>query len=155
MPQVCLVIAVPSNARPSPCLDNNSLHPLPSKLPPSSTPQAGPMESDPIDPSPAYASVLTSAPTSLEDFSITSSAPSVSTSLSLTPGHIKAHLRLLRAFQALKWRVQNPDSYPEVASKIPPRARSLNQKGRWIWFLQLAVERCAHPPRHSSAGLCM
>ena len=114
------------------------------------------MEFDLTDPSPAYTSTFTSEPSSLEDdLSIISSVPSASSSLSLAPGHIKAHLRLLRAFQALKWRVQNPDSYPEVASKIPPRARSLNQNDRWIWFLQLAVERCAHLPRHSSAHMSM
>lgn len=114
------------------------------------------MEFDPTDPSPAYTPALTSEPGSLEDdLSIISSIPSVSPSLSLAPKHIKAHLRLLRAFQALKWRVQNPDSYPEVASKIPPRARSLNQDDRWIWFLQLAVERCANLPPHSSSDLSM
>ena len=114
------------------------------------------MEDDLADPSPAYTSVFTAEPASLEGgLSVESSVPSASTGLSLTPEHIKAHLRLLRAFQALKWRVQNPDSYPEVASKIPPRARSLNQNDRWIWFLQLAVERSVHLPRHSSINLYM
>lgn len=100
------------------------------------------MEADFSDPSPAYTPTLTAEPSSVEDdLSIISSVPSASPSISLTSEHIKAHLRLLRAIQGLKWRVQNPDSYPEVASKIPPRARSLKQNDRWVWFLQLAVER--------------
>jgi len=97
------------------------------------------------DPSPAYTAAFTSPPSSLYDNqSIISSVPSVSANLNLTPEHIKAHLRLLRAFQALKWRVQNPDSYPEVAFRIPLGARSLNANDRWVWFLQLAVERFAY-----------
>jgi hypothetical protein len=100
------------------------------------------MEVDIIaDPSPAYTPTTAGPPSPDDDRSVISHVPSVSQSLNLTPEHIKAHLRLLRAFQALKWRVQNPDSYPEVASRIPPTAKSLNPNDRWIWFLQLAVER--------------
>jgi len=110
------------------------------------------MEIGVVDPSPAYTPTVTSSSSFIDDRSTISSVPSVSASLSLTPEHIKAHLRLLRSFQALKWRVQDPDSYPEVASRIPPRARSLNANDRWVWFLQLAVERCAYPQRHSSSN---
>ena len=107
---------------------------------------------DEFDPSPAYTPATTTERSSIGDgLSITSTAPSLTTNISLGPDHIKAHLRLLRAFQALKWRVQDPDSYPEVASKIPPRARSLSPKDRWVWFLQLAVERCARLSRHPSS----
>ena len=102
------------------------------------------MEGYTFEPSPAY-TPTSAAHTSLgDDTSTLSNVPSVSASLGLTQDHIKAHLRLLRAFQALKWRVQDPDSYPEVASRIPPRARSLKADDRWVWFLQLAVERCAY-----------
>ena len=103
-----------------------------------------------IDPSPAYTPTLVAHSSIDDDRSTVSTVPSVSANLHLTPEHIKAHLRLLRAFQALKWRVENPDSYPEVASRIPPRARSLNANDRWIWFLQLAVERYAYLPPHPS-----
>jgi len=107
-----------------------------------------------FDPSPAYTPAFTSPPSSLDDNrSIISSVPSVSANPTLTPEHIKAHLRLLRAFQALKWRVQDPDSYPEVAPKIPPRARSLDANDRWVWFLQLAVERFAYLQRYLSPDL--
>ena len=99
------------------------------------------MEADFPDPSPAYTPTLTAEPSIEDDLSATSSITSAYPGISLTSEHIKAHLRLLRAIQGLKWRVQNPESYPEVASKIPPGARSLKQKDRWVWFLQLAVER--------------
>lgn len=103
------------------------------------------MEHELVDPSPAY-TPASSARTLDDGRSMISQVPSISASFTLTPEHIKAHLRLLRAFQALKWRVQDPSSYPEVASRIPPRARSLSANDRWVWFLQLAVERYAYLP---------
>lgn len=112
------------------------------------------MEIEIIDPSPAYTPAHAARSPIDDDRSTISTAPSVSANLNLTPEHFKAHLRLLRAFQALKWRVQDPDSYPEVASRIPPRARSLNANDRWIWFLQLAVERYAYLPPPLGFGLC-
>ena len=102
------------------------------------------MEVDAFDPSPVYTPTSAAHRSFGDDTSTISNVPSVSASLGLTQEHIKAHMRLLRAFQALKWRVQDPDSYPGVASRIPSRARSLKADDRWAWFLQLAVERCAY-----------
>ena len=113
------------------------------------------MKVDISDPSPAYTPISAVHRSLDDDTSTISNAPSVSASLGLTQEHIKAHLRLLRAFQVLKWRVQDPDSYPEVASRIPPRARSLKADDRWVWFLQLAVERCDYLPRHLHSDLCV
>ena len=110
------------------------------------------MEADTFDPSPVYTPSSSAHHSPDDDTSTMSNVPSVSGNLGLTSEHIKAHLRLLRAIQALKWRVQDPDSYPEVASRIPPRARSLKADDRWVWFLQLAVERCAYPQQHPSFG---
>ena len=108
------------------------------------------MDVDTTDPSPAYTPAFTAHPPPIDARSsishASSYASSVSANLSLTAEHIKAHLKLLRAFQALKWRVQNHDSYPEVASRIPSKARALRPKDRWVWFLQLAVQRSAHLP---------
>lgn len=57
-------------------------------------------------------------------------SPLVSTS------QLQAHLNLLKAFKDLKDRVeQHPQGLPQLAI-------SLDAEKRWVWFLQLAVERC-------------
>lgn len=61
----------------------------------------------------------------------------------VTLEQIKAHLRLLRAFKLFQQRVEDPYSDPSVADSVPPIGRSLGAKGRWLWFLEMAVERWA------------
>ena len=57
---------------------------------------------------------------------------------------IKTHLRLLRAFRLFKQKVEDPYSDPEVGEIVPPVGRGLGVKGRWLWFLEMAVERPVH-----------
>jgi len=40
----------------------------------------------------------------------------------------------------MKQKVENPDSDPQLTSTIP-LARALPPEERWVWFLELAVER--------------
>lgn len=55
---------------------------------------------------------------------------------------IKTHLRLLRAFRLFKEKVEDPYSDPRVAGIVPPVGRAIGVNGRWLWFLEMAVERC-------------
>lgn len=48
---------------------------------------------------------------------------------------LQVHLDLLRAFKALKTRVE------EDPSGLPENARLLTAEKRWVWFLELSVER--------------
>jgi hypothetical protein len=57
----------------------------------------------------------------------------------VTPSQLKIHLELLRAFRELQLRVQ-ADS--DVANTFPPLAGALDADARWVWFLELALERC-------------
>lgn len=59
----------------------------------------------------------------------------------VTIEQIRSHLRLLRAFKLFQDRVEDPYSYSEVADVVPPIGRSIGVKGRWLWFLEMAVER--------------
>jgi len=54
-------------------------------------------------------------------------------------GQLKSHLRLLGIFMLMKQKVENPDSNP--CGTIPPLARAPPPEERWVWFLELAVER--------------
>lgn len=56
----------------------------------------------------------------------------------VTPSQLKIHLGLLRAFRELKLKVQEN---PDVDNAFPPLARALDPEARWIWFLELALER--------------
>jgi len=58
----------------------------------------------------------------------------------VTPSQLKIHLRLLRAFRELKLKVQEN---LDIASAFPPLAGALDPEARWVWFLELALERCA------------
>ena len=58
----------------------------------------------------------------------------------LTPSQIRVHLGLLRAFRELKLKVQESS---EIVSAFPPLAGALDPEARWVWFLELALERCA------------
>ena len=64
---------------------------------------------------------------------------------------IKTHLRLLRAFRLFKQKVEDPYSDPEVGEIVPPVGRGLGVKGRWLWFLEMAVER----PVHLTSSICL
>ena len=57
----------------------------------------------------------------------------------LTPSQIQVHLGLLRAFRELKLKVQESS---DVANSFPPLAGALDPEARWVWFLELALERC-------------
>ena len=57
---------------------------------------------------------------------------------------IVAQLRLLRAFRLFKQKVEDPYSDPDVRDIVPPVGRGLSAKERWLWFLEMAVERPVH-----------
>ena len=61
---------------------------------------------------------------------------------------LKAHLGLLRGFRELKNRVTDLQANQGVRDKLPLLARELGPQQRWIWFLELALERCIlrNPP---------
>ena len=52
---------------------------------------------------------------------------------------LKTHLRMLEAFRLFKEIVEDPFSDPEVARVV--RHIHIDPKGRWLWFLEMAVER--------------
>lgn len=56
----------------------------------------------------------------------------------VTPFQLKVHLGLLRAFRELKLKVQEDSN---VANAFPPLAGALDPEARWVWFLELALER--------------
>jgi hypothetical protein len=58
----------------------------------------------------------------------------------VTPSQLKVHLGLLRAFRELKLKVQEN---PDIANAFPPLAEALDPEARWVWFLELALERYA------------
>ena len=58
----------------------------------------------------------------------------------VTPSQLKIHLGLLRAFRELKLKVQQN---PDVANAFPSLAGALDPEARWVWFLELALERYA------------
>ena len=62
----------------------------------------------------------------------------------VTIAQVKTHLRLLRAFKRFQQKVEDLYSDSEVADVVPPIARSVGVKGRWLWFLEMAVERCVY-----------
>lgn len=62
----------------------------------------------------------------------------VTTAPFVTPSQLKAHLGLLRAFRDLKLKVQDNSNPSNV---FPPLAGALDPEARWVWFLELALER--------------
>ena len=58
----------------------------------------------------------------------------------VTPSQLKIHLGLLRAFRELKLKVQGSS---DTANTFPPLAGGLDAEARWVWFLELALERYA------------
>lgn len=59
-----------------------------------------------------------------------------------TISQLKAHLGLLKAFGELKNRVTDLEANQDVRNELPSLARELEPQRRWIWFLELALERC-------------
>lgn len=55
---------------------------------------------------------------------------------------LKSHLRLLGMFALMKRKVQDPSLDPQLSEAIPALAMTLSPEERWVWFLELAVERC-------------
>ena len=61
----------------------------------------------------------------------------------VTPSQLKTHLGLLRAFRELRLRVQENS---DIVNAFPPLAGALDPEARFVWFLELALERYAiHP----------
>jgi len=58
----------------------------------------------------------------------------------VTPSQLKIHLGLLEAFRELKLKVQENT---DIANAFPPLAGALDSEARWVWFLELALERYA------------
>lgn len=54
---------------------------------------------------------------------------------------IETHLGLLRAFRLFKEKVENLYSDLEMSQIVPSIGREISVKGRWLWFLEMAVER--------------
>lgn len=67
----------------------------------------------------------------------------------VVPSQLKIHLGLLRAFRELKLKVQESS---DIANTFPPLAGALDAEARWVWFLELALERYAihhYSPSHN------
>lgn len=59
----------------------------------------------------------------------------------VTLDDVKTHLRFLRAFKMFREKVEDPYSDPELSEIVPPIGRDIGPHGRWLWFLEMAVER--------------
>ena len=59
----------------------------------------------------------------------------------VTISQLKAHLGLLRAFRELENRVTDLEANRDVRDKLPPLGQKLGSQQRWVWFLELALER--------------
>ena len=62
----------------------------------------------------------------------------VTTAPFVTPSQLRTHLGLLRAFNELKFKVQENS---DTSNAFPPLAKALDPEARWVWFLELALER--------------
>lgn len=56
----------------------------------------------------------------------------------VSPSQLQTHLNLLRAFKDLRTRIE------QDTHNLPSAAASLDVEKRWVWFIELAVERCAN-----------
>jgi len=65
----------------------------------------------------------------------------------ITIEQIKSHSRLLRAFKLSQEKVEDPYSDPGVADVVPP-------VGRWLRFLEMAVERSVYFSVPGGLALC-
>jgi len=81
-----------------------------------------------------------SSPPSYDDMTFTIGSRTVTPPL-VSIGQLKSHLRLLGMFALMKRKIENPDSDPQLAEAIPLPAKALPPEERWVWFLELAVER--------------
>ncbi|KAF9644170.1 hypothetical protein BDM02DRAFT_3175056, partial [Thelephora ganbajun] len=81
-----------------------------------------------------------SLPPSYDDTTFTIGSRTVSRPL-VTIEQLKSHLRLLGMFARMKQKVEEPDSDPQLAENIPSLAKAQSPQKRWVWFLELAVER--------------
>lgn len=59
----------------------------------------------------------------------------------VTIPQLKAHLGLLRAFRELNNRITDLEASQDLRAKLPSLAQELRPQERWIWFLELALER--------------
>lgn len=53
----------------------------------------------------------------------------------VTPNQLQTHLNLLKAFNDLRTKIE------QGGEGLPSATASLDADKRWVWFLQLAVER--------------
>ena len=90
---------------------------------------------------PTYARIPSPEPPSYEDTAFSIGTRIVSQPLVSTE-QLKSHLRLLGMFALMKRKVQDPDLDPQLSEAIPALAKALSPEERWVWFLELAVERC-------------
>lgn len=74
----------------------------------------------------------------------------VTTAPFVTPSQLKLHLGLLRAFRELQLKVQDNS---DVSTTFPPLAGALDPEARWVWFLELALERYATSVSFTSSRL--
>ena len=58
----------------------------------------------------------------------------------VTPSQIRTHLGLLRVFTELELKIKAP---PAEDNAFPLLAGKLDSDSRWVWFLELALERYA------------
>lgn len=110
---------------------------------------AGPLYSRPVVGPSSNASLLSRAPamdvpssTDLELSAFKVVTKKIKRQL-VTLEDTKTHLRLLRAFRLFRKKVEDPYSDPGVSEIVPPVGRGIGPKGRWLWFLEMAVERSA------------
>ena len=63
--------------------------------------------------------------------------------LFVSVSQLKIHLGLLRVFRELRDRVIHLVVNQDAREKIPSLAQELEPQERWVWFLELALERYA------------
>ena len=115
------------------------LSPHPSPLPsPHPSPSPGPSSNLSLPPSDASSSA---PPPSYLDSNVFGSVTKRVKRPLVTFERLKTHLRLMRAFRLFRERVEDPYSDPALADVVPPVGKAIGAKGRWLWFLEMAVER--------------
>ena len=121
-----------------------SLGPSPSpSLGPSPRPSPGPEPNvPPPNPIPANEGASSLPPPQYSDLTTFRVGEKTLSKPLVTVEQVKSHLRLLRAFRLFQEKVEDPYSDPGMADVLPPIGRSVGAKGRWLWFLEMAVERC-------------
>ena len=140
-------IVQPQNPPLTPSASRPSLRSIPDPdTSPSSAPNPSPSSSsDVAPPTPVSATDMSSSTLPPSYFDLTTfgiGTKKIKRPL-VTIAQVKSHLRLLRAFKLFQEKVEDLYSDPEAADVVPPIARSVGAKGRWLWFLEMAVERSA------------